>query len=175
MTSQQFIDNARVWLINHYPDYWKKTTRERGVLATAYICDVLKPREATGHNDGELVECILRNAGASKGDPWCAAGMKMSADISKNWSPKQDPAAVISWKNGGKPIPLNEIQRGDYVIRDYGPGKRHIGRALKRVLGFVYSIEGNTSPGDEGSQRDGQGMYRRVRLKSFWTDARSGD
>jgi hypothetical protein len=33
----------------------------------------------------------------------------------------------------------------------------------------VYSIEGNTGPGESGSQRDGDGLYRRVRPRSFWS------
>ena len=175
MTPDQFIDTARAWLIEHYPNYWDLAPKERSLLATAYICDQLKPREATGRNDGELVECMLVNAGAQKHDPWCAAGMTMGSDIAKSWHPKSNPAAVISWKHEGKPKPLGKVVRGDYVIRDHGLGKRHIGKVVKQMLGFIYSIEGNTSPGDEGSQRDGQGMYRRVRLKSFWTDAIIGD
>lgn len=34
---------------------------------------------------------------------------------------------------------------------------------------------GNTGPGNEGSQRDGQGMYRRVRTVLFWDCGIRGD
>ena len=178
MTSEQLIDQGRVWLVGHYPDYWNKPGLERRVLSVAWLCDVVRPREATGHNDGEVVECLLKSAGVGKGNPWCAAAQSFCADVAKVWRPKSGSAAVLSWRLQGSPLSLTDVKRGDMLIRDHGLGKRHIGCALKvyNVLGirWVKSIEGNTSAGDEGSQRDGQGMYRRTRLLRFWTHAVKG-
>lgn len=50
---------------------------------------------------------------------------------------------------------------------DWGPGHTGIVEAV-HSNGEVTTIEGNTSPGDGGSQRDGGGVWRRRRPKSYW-------
>jgi len=50
---------------------------------------------------------------------------------------------------------------------DWGPGHTGIVEAVHSD-GSVTTIEGNTSPGAGGSQRDGGGVWRRRRLRSYW-------
>lgn len=50
---------------------------------------------------------------------------------------------------------------------EWGPGHTGIVEAV-HSNGEVTTIEGNTSPGDGGSQRDGGGVWRRRRPKSYW-------
>lgn len=173
------IEQGKAWLLRKYPDYASKPSRERRILASAWLCDVVKPREATGNNDGAIVEEILANVGLGKGYPWCAAAQALIADVSNTWRPKSGAAAVSTWrlaaKNALRTISLNDIKRGDLVTALYANGTGHIATVLVRVGPLVYSIEGNTGPGAEGSQRDGQGMYRRIRNIKFWHDAARGD
>lgn len=184
LTAVQLIDEGRAWLRIHYPGYDKFNARERRILAAAWECDVLRPTERTGHNDGEAVEAIQSVAGGHRGDPWCAFAQVLIAMIAGVWHPSSGGGAVIAWKiaarKSGRLIESRKAVRGDLLIRDRGDGKRHIGVALSTFvlvgkIGWVKSIEGNTSPSDEGSQRDGQGTYRRRRLLSFWDNAVRGD
>lgn len=57
----------------------------------------------------------------------------------------------------------NHVLRGDGVVL-FGRGV-HVGtvRRTSRLLGLVWTDEGNTSPGDTGSQSNGGGAFRRVR------------
>lgn len=61
---------------------------------------------------------------------------------------------------------FKKLQRGDIVIwRKFLKWQGHVG-IVERVfpeLESFHSIEGNTSPGDIGSQSAGGGIYRRVR------------
>ncbi len=58
---------------------------------------------------------------------------------------------------------------GDLVLFDFkGEGvPHHVGRVVSRnVDGTLRTVEGNTGPGDGGSQGDGDGVYRRVRPRT---------
>lgn len=74
-----------------------------------------------------------------------------------SWFLLKDGAAQISPK------------RGSICMKNSGKGRGHIGIVVKTFGPWVTSIEGNTGPGEAGSQRDGDGMYRRTRLKRFWS------
>ncbi len=50
---------------------------------------------------------------------------------------------------------------------DWGPGHTGVIEAVHSD-GTVTTIDGNTSPGDGGSQRDGGGVCRRRRARSYW-------
>lgn len=181
MTDSELVLKGRAWLEQKYPGYLKKPARERRVLAAGYLCDVVKPREKTGKNDGPEVEAILMGAGLRRGNPWCAAAQIIVARMAAVWSAQS--ALVADWRNaarrGRRTIDVKDVQRGDLVTALYKDGTGHIGIVLAKVkivgnVGWVHSIEGNTGPGEEGSQRDGQGMYRRWRKISFWHDAMLG-
>jgi hypothetical protein len=145
---------------------------EQFIQGCAYVCDKLKPREDKGNNHGILVDDFLNEAGGiSPGAPWCAAVMNWVTEMLALPNPDKHDAAVFGWKEwaerNGR---LHKTpKRGALCLFLNRNGTGHIGA----VKGFdeinVSSIEGNTSPGIEGSQRDGQGMYRRTRKKSIWT------
>ena len=57
-------------------------------------------------------------------------------------------------------------QAGDLVIMDFPNNKTttdHIGIVEKAENNFLYTIEGNTSSSDEGSQSNGDGVWAKVR------------
>jgi len=142
---------------------------KREQLKTVYLAQE-GVREKTGKNDGVAVERYLLSVGLGKGYPWCAAFtnwccMQVGATTPKsgyvpNWFPKNR----IVYRQG-KPVQRVPL-RGDTFGIWFSSMKRlaHIGFVHTWGEGkYVTTIEGNTGP-DGG--RDGDGVYRRYRLKS---------
>ena len=142
---------------------------ERTLQVMAYFADTVHVMEE-GNNRGDWVESFLRNAGVDPGNPWCASAIKFAADVAGAWSPKSGAAAVVTWKNLGRSLNkiFNNPERGMLCYMMHSETTGHIGIVVRTALGLTYSIEGNTSSGVSGSQRDGDGLYRRVRKTSFW-------
>lgn len=108
------------------------------------------------------------------GQPWCAmfiswvfasAGLPLPASTAKGFAYTPSGAAWFQsqgrWRTSGP-------ARGDVVFFDFpndGVNRiSHVGVVESvRADGAIVTIEGNTSPGSGGSQRDGGGVYRRVR------------
>ena len=149
---------------------------ERRLLVMAYLADVLKVREVGGNNRGKWVAIFQEAAGLDPqdADPWCAAALTFAslvADAPRPKRPADNPAAVLGWlqwaKDAGKMA--ESPQRGDICMRRTSATTGHIGVVVRAWGLWVLSIEGNTSSGEEGSQADGGGLYRRIRLRSFWS------
>lgn len=168
MTTEQAIKQVRDALVVRYRKYDKLFRGERVVLAAAYLADDVKVRERTGKNDGAWVGALLGSTGLDEGYAWCAATVQFCCDVAD--VPGQGSAGVMNWYRWLKA--RGEIvapKRGTVAIKDYKNGSGHMGVVIRVVGPLVFTIEGNTSPGEQGSQRDGQGLYRRTRLRSWWT------
>jgi hypothetical protein len=123
-------------------------------------------RELTGHNDGIQVVNYLHNAGASQGDPWCAAFVRWCFDQ----------AGVKTTINAYSPTAYNisnpvmkqnrfiiEPKPGDVFCLYFPKMKRiaHTGFFDRRINSTVYeSVEGNTN---QAGSREGDGVYRKRR------------
>ncbi len=128
-------------------------------------------REETGQNDGQRVEEYLHAVGQKKGAPWCAAFVSwvfVQADVTairSAWSPSWFPAANVVYTRGsaGNLTPLPADVFGIY----FQNLKRiaHVGFIdnWQSNTSFLITVEGNTN--DAGS-REGDGVYRKRRLKS---------
>lgn len=129
-------------------------------------------REATGHNDGPVIERILKSAAASKGDPYCAAfdffcyeqaGLSRLVPRSA-WSP--DWVRNPTWtRAGGGKTPLPGDTWGIFF-----PSKgrvAHTGIVREWGSQVMRTFEGNTSPdaavGTE-ADRNGDGIWSKRRL-----------
>lgn len=128
-------------------------------------------REATGNNDGAQVEAYLATAGASKGDPYCAAFVawcgkqalgKLSPYPLSAWSPDQ-----VAGGNGK----ISQARPAD-TFGIYFPDKKRIAHTgfVERVEGkFLVTIEANTTNAAAiGSAADreagkGGGVYKKRR------------
>lgn len=67
-------------------------------------------------------------------------------------------STLLSWyRQQGLAVGLTEIQRGDIVFYNFSGGSspQHVGIVTSRAGNLVTCIEGNTSPGSEGSQDNG--------------------
>lgn len=102
--------------------------------------------------------------------PWCAmfiswvffmAGMPLPASTSKGFAYTPSGAEWFKKRNRWSTLP----RVGAVVFFSMG-GQRidHVGLVVKvNGDGSIITIEGNTSSGNAGSQRDGGGVYRRLR------------
>lgn len=156
---------------------WKALPkREKMLLISAYLIDHYKPREQS-RNRGEIVDAAVRETGYDPADrlAWCAIWQAACA-ILAGYKPKELPpasqyAAVRYWVSWAKDrgIAASQPQRGDlcYWLNSNQTG--HIGQVVRVLpLGFLLTLEGNTSSGEEGNQREGDGAYRRMRRRSTW-------
>lgn len=143
--------------------------RERVLgVATALIGTT----EATGKNDGPIIEAILASTGNRKGDPYCAAFnfyCFQQAGLSKlvprsAWSPDWVKAPTWTLAEGGRtPQPAD-------AFGIYFPSKKrvaHTGLVKKWSAPTVLTVEGNTSPeaaSGSAADRDGGGVWSKRRL-----------
>lgn len=140
------------------------------VLSTAL--SLIGTREATGKNDGPLIEAILASTGNSKGDPYCAAfcywcylhsGLGSIVPRSA-WSP--DWVARPTWQRDrggilprpGDPFGIFFASRGRVA---------HVGLVRQWGRQSVVTVEANTSPeaiAGSAADRDGGGIWSKRRL-----------
>jgi hypothetical protein len=118
-------------------------------------------REATGHNDGTDVEKYLASVKLGPGYAWCAAFVNWTLKEcgyktpNSGWSPHWFPTARL----------VTEPKPGD-VFGIYFPDKKriaHVGFIDDWSSRSVKTVEGNTNG---AGSREGNGVYRKVRLKS---------
>lgn len=149
---------------------------ERRLLVMAYLADEIKVRESGGNNRGEWVQALQEAAGLGSegGFAWCAAAMNfasLAAGSPFPQRPDHNPASVIGWRRwaSSRDAITTAPKRGSICMHQTNATQGHIGVVVRVVGPLVYSIEGNTGPGEGGSQRDGDGLYRRVRRRGFWS------
>ena len=132
-------------------------------------------KEATGNNDGPRVEEYLASVKLGKSFPWCSAmvywvheqcgvaplpARPFAAAAAwdtrpvwrpEGWSPQTDPYTPIS-------------EDGDLFTLWYANLGRigHVGIIIDEDRDYITTVEGNTGSGGE---REGQGVFRRKRLK----------
>lgn len=165
------IGEAKATLSKRYGNYYSKPVGERVLLAMAYLADDIKVRESGGNNRGEWVEAALDTVGIDGPASWCAAAISLACEIGiYTGGPKDGRGRVYNWWKWGNASGRDSDvpARRSLCVRLNADTTGHIGIVVRSGLGMVYSIEGNTSSGNSGSQRDGDGLHRRVRLKSFW-------
>jgi hypothetical protein len=129
-------------------------------------------REATGKNDGPIIEAILASTGNSKGDPYCAAFCYWSYDRAglaslvpcSAWSPDWVTRPTWSRERGGAtprpgdPFGIYFTSRGRVA---------HVGLVRQWGRQSVVTVEANTSPeaaAGSAADRDGGGIWSKRRL-----------
>lgn len=115
-------------------------------------------REASGKNDGKVVETYLSYTGNRKGEPWCASfvswvyGKAGFAQPKTSWSPALFP------KNRQTLNPLPADVFGIYFEKYQRIA--HCGLVESTKGSWVYTIEGNTNV---AGSREGDGVFRKLR------------
>ena len=106
-------------------------------------------------------------------NPWCAMFLSWvfsEAGVASQYRHAGVAHSLAVARNRGRHT--TEFRRGYVACRINsggwtGPGHTGVVEAV-HADGSVTTIEGNTSPGAGGSQRDGGGVWRRRRSKSYW-------
>lgn len=131
--------------------------------------------EKTGRNDGTQIKQILAAVGLPEGNPYCAALVVYCFKIATKTcnTIKQIPISISAlargiWngaKQNGRKAISNKPKAGDIVVWGFSNKiNGHTGRIVSvKSFWLVKTIEGNTSSGKKGSQRDGGGIYYRTR------------
>lgn len=128
-------------------------------------------REKSGKNDGEMVEKYLKSVGLPAGNPWCAAFVYWTFQTAgvkgmprSGYSPVWFQKKVIYQRNGLRNKPPD---RGDVFGIWFASKNRiaHVGfiDAWDDGTAYVVTVEGNTN---EAGSREGDGVYRKRRLKN---------
>ena len=83
--------------------------------------------------------------------------------------------ALYNWaKKAGQTVTPSNMRAGDIVFFDWDNSGDcdHVGVCVSRSGSTVYTVEGNTSSGNSGSQSNGDGVYKRKRtlsqIKKVW-------
>jgi hypothetical protein len=147
----------------------------------------LDVRELTGNNDAPEIDKFLKYLGLPKGLSWCAAYSlycyKEAADelrikqpfprygrVAMLWSTCQrNPLKYRAITSDEVRLGSVQLQAGDLPVWSHGTIKAgdfngHTGMVLRQLSPRSFqSIEGNTSSGNKGSQREGNGVFIRER------------
>ena len=102
------------------------------------------------------------------GQPWCMMAVQYWFDQAGAPLPYKTAScsALERWyRNNKSDSVYDDAKPGDIAIYNFG----HTGIVESATGTTITAIEGNTSPGEEGSQDNGGGVYRRTRKKSLVT------
>lgn len=99
------------------------------------------------------------------GNPWCMMFVQWCFAQAGQALPYKTASCsdLLNWYRKNQPDRVNTTaQPGDIVIYSFG----HTGIVESVGIGQITAIEGNTSPGNSGSQDNGGGVFRRTRKLS---------
>lgn len=158
--------------------------QEKAVQWAAYYADKVKVKEV-GNNGGYWVKYFLSRVGLGAGYAWCAAFVSELL-YRAGWF-RFKSARVLDWESWAenRSLIVYTPERGELAFVVKGEGKKQL-RHIEIVIGtaghptplsalgsvprgYVLTIGGNTSPGSQGSQSDGDGVYRRLRPIDFFS------
>lgn len=157
---------------------WSADTHNTDIVADS-AANYIGVKEV-GNNDGDIVKRFLSAVHLIPGYPWCAGFVRYILDIVKAIEPKirSGRARAYITKNSinAKRVAKGyiKIPKGWLVIWQRGiNGQGHIAITETEWSGNKgTTIEGNTSSGIKGSQADGDGVYKRKREITTWSDFR---
>lgn len=119
-----------------------------------------------------ITQFWARQKPSFQGGPWCAAFVVDVLEQEGNTLLKDVPLpyytpSMEAWaKKTGRWKASKDCKPGDVLI--FGTSHAvHTGFLEKQKGPYVVAIEGNTQPGNSGSQTNGGGVYRRVRPRSW--------
>ena len=127
-------------------------------------------------NSGPYISDWIRMGGGEPGYAWCQyfcnAGLKVGGgeQLMSGYT-----VQVVEWArqrmHGLKIVSFAQAQPGDFVYFKFpgvsGDECDHVGLFLSHQDGTVTCVEGNTSPGNGGSQNNGGGVFKRTRSASL--------
>lgn len=152
-----------------YPQWASFSNAEKVLQIAAILCDDIKVREI-GNNDGSWIRDFQYVTGAANNTPWCASMIYWIFDLLNLPRPSHG-ASVLGWKHFATKNNLlsTKPSRGYLAFWLNENLTGHIGVVTNVMPLMTNTIEGNTAPGITGNQREGNGAYRRTRLRKIWS------
>lgn len=144
-------------------------------VSKTVLISQLGTREATNRNDGVQVEKYLASVGLGVGNPYCAAIQYYCfSEAARKLNIAQSEIPIIKtgssqklydWaEKVGKKSSINPKPNDIIVWRDGKSYSGHVARVMAVGRGgWVTTIEGNTTSGEKGNQREGGGVYEKQR------------
>ena len=133
--------------------------------------------EQDGNNRGQLVQLFQKSAGGlAQGEPWCMAFVQycvqqvdqlvndcLEPALPKTLLPKGEHCLAV-W-NQSQNLRLDKPKPGSLCVWQHGnTASGHIGVVVDvNPDRSIMTIEGNTSPGSQGNQREGGGVWLKCR------------
>jgi hypothetical protein len=153
----------------------KGATLQQEVIKQA-VAD-LGVRELTNHNDSPRIDEVLTYMRLPLRLPYCAsfvvywynhAGFgavlpRTGGVMELERRMRKDELKYKIIRPESVLLGIVSVQEADILCWNYGGGKGHTGVAVRPVGKKVETIEANTQSGDKGNQREGGGVYRRLR------------
>lgn len=143
---------------------------ERPAVIDTAMQEVGVTETPPGSNKGTRIETYMASVGLSDGYSWCAGFARWAMGQAGAERPKVRSAAATDYithrsvdatqvLRGAKEVPAGALaiwRRGD-------TWRGHIGLVRRWQQKCGRTVEGNTSPGEAGPQRDGDGVWPRER------------
>ena len=146
------------------------------VLQTAASYLGYVERKTRQHPKGNVTVFWERLRPDYQGGAWCAAyvnwflksGAGITAFLDEVPAPYYTPSLEEWARSTGRWIASKDGRPGDVLIfTETSRTAVHTGFIERQRGSSVQTLEGNTSPGNSGSQANGGGVYRRVRARSW--------
>ena len=123
-----------------------------------------------GSNEGERIEAYMASVDLPDGYPWCAGFARKMLDEAVAERPDVRSAGATDYITG-RSVEARRVLRGTEEVPDGALAIWRRGDTWKGHIGIVRgwqqqcgrTVEGNTSPGHAGPQRDGDGVWPRHR------------
>jgi len=154
-------------------------------VATGQACPTPKPdrpavidtamsevgeKEIEGPNEGPDIRKYMAAVNLGDGYPWCAGMVRWAFDVVNRARPDVRSSAATDYVTGDS-VPARKVVRGTEVVSAGALAIWRRGDTWRGHIGIVRSwqqqcgrtVEGNTSPGKAGPQRDGDGVWPRQR------------
>jgi len=143
---------------------------DRPAVVDTAMQEVGMTETPAGSNQGDRIETYMASVGLSDGYPWCAGFVRWAMNLAGAERPTVRSAAATDYITdqsiratdvirGSKSVPPGALaiwRRGD-------TWRGHIGLVRRWDQQCGRTVEGNTSPGRSGPQRDGDGVWPRKR------------
>jgi hypothetical protein len=132
-------------------------------------------REATGHNDGPMVELIQRTIGEAEGESWCMAlvqtmiaYVEIKLGITSPIYAGEGCTQVWEETSHTQRVKYNPLPGAIAIWKYPGTWKGHTGIVLAADESIFQAVEGNTTNGVIGSKiiREGGGVYYTERSRA---------
>jgi len=145
-------------------------TCDRPAVVDTAMQEVGVTEAPPGSNEGKRIEEYMGSVNLGDGYSWCAGFVRWAMDQAGVERPTVRSAAATDYITGSSTDAtrvlrgVEEVPAGALAIWRRGDTWRgHIGLVRRWNQACGRTVEGNTSPGEAGPQRDGQGVWPRRR------------